>query len=390
MSDVSLTAAERRRSLIAVIASMAVTAMIYGLTMPLLALVLDAQGVDSTLIGLNTAAQSLAVFAVAPFAPRLIGALGPASLMIYAIVTSLVVFLLLPIFPNVYAWFPLRFVLGSAGIFLWVAGETWINQVVEERTRGRTVGLYSAALSGGFAIGPLILAQTGSEGWTPFLVSAAIIAASASPLLLASGVAPRFEGRPSAPLPAFLLLAPAVMLLNLTFAATDMSLLTFLPIYALDIGLDEAASLYLLTLMGIGGVAFQLPMGWLADHMNRLLLLIASVLVMIAGIALMPFVIAAKPWNLLYIFLFGGVFGALYSLGVVLLGERFRGADLASASTAFTLMWGLGSVIGPSISGAGMDLWRPHGLPLTLALIFAAYLPFPVLSYLRRRRAGGP
>lgn len=389
MNDVALTAAERRRSLIAVIASMAVTAMIYGLTMPLLALVLDAQGVDSTLIGLNTAAQSLAVFVVAPFAPRLIGALGPARLMIYAIATSLVVFLLLRVFDNVYAWFPLRFVLGAAGIFLWVAGETWINQVADERTRGRTVGLYGAALSGGFAIGPLILAQTGSEGWTPFLVSAAIIAVSASPILLAAGTAPRFKGRASVPLPAFLLLAPAIMLLNLTFAAADISLLTFLPIYALDIGLDETASLYLLTLLGIGGMVFQLPMGWLADHMNRLLLLIACVVVTITGIALMPFVIAAKPWNLLYVFLFGGVFGALYSVGVVLLGERFRGADLASASAVFTMMWGLGSVVGPSLSGAAMELLPPHGLLLTLALLFLAYLPFPVLSYLRRRPPGG-
>ncbi len=389
MSDVVLTAAERRRSLIAVIASMAVTAMIYGLTMPLLALVLDAQGVDSTLIGLNTAAQSLAVFVVAPFAPRLIGALGPARLMIYAIATSLVVFLLLRVFDNVYAWFPLRFVLGSAGIFLWVAGETWINQIADERTRGRTVGLYSAALSGGFAIGPLILSQTGSEGWTPFLVSAAIIAVSASPILLAAGTAPRFKGRASAPLSTFLLLAPAIMLLNLAFAAADISLLTFLPIYALDIGLDQTASLYLLTLLGIGGMAFQLPMGWLADHMNRLLLLIACVVVTISGLALMPFVIAAKPWNLLYVFLFGGVFGALYGIGVILLGERFRGADLASASAVFTMMWGLGSVVGPSLSGAAMDLLPPHGLLLTLALLFLAYLPFPVLSYLRRRPPGG-
>lgn len=389
MNDVALTAAERRRSLIAVIASMAVTAMIYGLTMPLLALVLDAQGVDSTLIGLNTAAQSLAVFVVAPFAPRLIGAFGPARLMIYAIATSLVVFLLLRVFDNVYAWFPLRFVLGAAGIFLWVAGETWINQVADESARGRTVGLYSAALSGGFAIGPLILAQTGSEGWTPFLVSAAIIAVSASPILLAAGTAPRFKGRASVPLPAFLLLAPAIMLLNLAFAATDISLLTFLPIYALDIGLDQTASLYLLTLLGIGGMVFQLPMGWLADHMNRLLLLIACVVVTISGLALMPFVIATKPWNLLYVFLFGGVFGALYSVGVVLLGERFRGADLASASAVFTMMWGLGSVVGPSLSGAAMELLPPHGLLLTLALLFLAYLPFPVLSYLRRRPPGG-
>ncbi len=41
-----LTAAQRRRSLVAVIASLTVQSLIFGLSMPLLALVLDAQGVD--------------------------------------------------------------------------------------------------------------------------------------------------------------------------------------------------------------------------------------------------------------------------------------------------------------------------------------------------------
>ncbi len=388
MSDVALTAAERRRSLVAVIASMTVTTLIYGLTMPLLALVLDRQGVDVSLIGLSTATQSIAVFVVAPVAPRLIGALGPARLMLYAIGLSLVVILLLPIYPNIYLWFPLRFVLGAAGSVLWIAGEAWINHIAEERTRGRVVGLYTAAISAGFALGPFILVQTGSEGWTPFLVSAVIVAVSASPLLLALRVAPILDGQPTARMPVFLLLAPTVMLLNLVFSAVDGALITFLPIYGLRIGLEESASLYLITILGVGGIVLQPPIGWLADYMDRRLLLIICVVLLLAGIAVMPLAVGSPPWNWIYIFVFGGVFGALYSLGMMLLGERFQGADLATATTLFTVMWGIGGVIGPPVGGAGMDLWDPHGLPAAVALILLAYLPFPLASYLRARRGG--
>lgn len=366
---------------------MAVTALIYGLTVPLLALVLNGQGVDSSLIGLNTAAQSLAVIAVAPIAPRWIGAIGPARAMIVGIGVSLFVFLLLPVFPNVYAWFPLRFIIGAAGAVQWIAGEAWVNQIAEDHRRGRVVGLYGAALSGGFALGPLILAQTGSEGWAPFLVSAAIFAVSATPLLLTASAAPTLEGQPSASLPKFLFLAPAAMLLNFAFAASDGALLTFLPIYGLHLGLNEQAALYLITLMGLGGMVFQLPVGWLADHMDRRLLVAGCVLAVLAGIAAMPFLVVEAPWNWLYIFLFGGALGVLYSLGVILLGERFRGADLAAATSVFTVMWGTGSIVGPAIGGAGMTLWGPHGLPVVVGIVFLLYLPFPLVSYLRQRRA---
>ena len=55
MSEAAPSAAERRRGLAAVIASMAVQAVMFGLSMPLLALVLENQGVDRSLIGLSTA-----------------------------------------------------------------------------------------------------------------------------------------------------------------------------------------------------------------------------------------------------------------------------------------------------------------------------------------------
>ena len=36
---------------------------------------------------------------------------------------------------------------------------------------------------------------------------------------------------------------------------------------------------------------------------------------------------------------------------LVLLGERFRGADLAAATAVFSAMWGVGSIVGPPVAG---------------------------------------
>ncbi|MFP6742346.1 MAG: hypothetical protein VCD33_12095 [Alphaproteobacteria bacterium] len=103
MSDVTLTARQWRRSLSAVIASMTVQALIFGLSMPLLALVLEARGIDKMTIGISAGAQAVAVFAIAPFAARLISTLGLPRLMIGSTLLSVGVFLLLPVFPDIYA-----------------------------------------------------------------------------------------------------------------------------------------------------------------------------------------------------------------------------------------------------------------------------------------------
>lgn len=387
MSDLVLSPAQRRRSLAAIIASMGVQALIFGLTLPLLALILESQGVDKLMIGLSAGAQSVAVFAVAPFAAKLIGALGLPRLMIGSTLLSVAVFLLLPVFPDVYAWFVLRFLIGMFGSIAWIAGEAWINQIAEDHSRGRVIAMYSAALAAGGGTGPLVLAQTGTAGWLPFLVSGALIAISAVPLLFAADASAAMSGRPTVRLHRMIWLAPTAMFLNGVFAATYMALITFLPIYSLHFGLGEASSLYLLSVMSFGGLVFQFPVGWLADRYDRRMLVIISILFLAVCTAALPFVIDTGVWGNVFVFIFGGVFSSLYTLALILLGERFKGPDLASASALFTAIFGFGSIIGPPLGGAGMDLWQPHGLTLVVGLIFVLYLPFPIRGYLRRRHA---
>ena len=386
MNDIPLSAPQRRRSLAAVIASMAANSLIYGLTTPLLALVLERHGVNETLIGLNTGVQAAAIFIVAPLAPRVIAMLGPARLMLWSIGVTLVVFLVLPMAVNLYLWFPLRFLIGGASTAMWVAGEAWVNQIAGEGSRGRVLGLYGTAMSAGFALGPLVLAQTGIEGFTPFLVSAALIALSGAPLLLATSVAPVISGRPSRRLAAYVRLAPTAMIANLAMAASSGISLAFIPIYGTRLGLAEDAAVYLVAASGLGAMAMQIPIGWLADRVDRRLLMAAIGGAAAVGAMMFPLVVGTVPWNWAFMFVFGGIRSGLYIVGLVLVGERFRGGDLAAATTVYTAMWGIGGIVGPSLGGFALTLWDPHGIPAALALIFLLFLPFPVTAYWRRQR----
>jgi MFS family permease len=382
----ALSRAARRLNLIAVTASMAIASLIYGMSMPLLALTLEDQGVDSTLIGLSAAAQSLAVFLIAPVSSPIMRSYGPARPILAATLASSLLFILLPTFQDVYAWFPLRFAMGAAGTFLWIAAEAWVNEIAEEHNRGRYVAIYSMATAAGFALGPLLLTFFGGRGWAPFAMAAMLTALAALPVLMVLRHAPSLGGRPSTSLLGYLLIAPVPMFICALYAAIDGIVLSFLPLYGLKLGLPEETALMLVTLLGVGGIVAQVPVGWLADRLDRLRFAVACVVVLILGILTVPVVLHIWPWVWLHFLLLGSVLGGLYTVGLILLGERFRGANLASASSAFGLMWGIGMIAGPPLGGLGMRLSDPHGLIVVIALLLLAFLPLPVVAWARKPR----
>jgi len=373
-------------SLAAVIAATMVVAVTLGLSWPLLSLILDARGVEPALIGLSSATQTIAIVVVLPFVPRILTRFGTLPVMAWSLATMVAMLLALPLFDDVMAWFPIRFVLGAASETLLVAADIWVNQSADERRRGRIIGIYSFALSAGFAIGPLIINLTGIDGWAPFLIGAAIVALGGLPLALARGTAPPIEGRPSARLLHFLTLAPTLMLAGLMFGLIDSAVFSFMPLYGLGNGLDQATVTIVLTVMVVGSMLAQIPVGWLSDLCDRRLMLIVCGLVNLGAAALLPAVVGGVlQWPLFV--LWGAALGAFYTLGMVLIGARFRGADLAAVNVVFIMVWGIGSTAGPALTGAAFDAIGPPGLPLVAVI---ASLAFVIVAVLRSRRQPSP
>jgi MFS family permease len=385
----ALTRYQRKRSLAGVIAAMAVVNLVYGITFPLLALVLDGQGVSKTLIGLSTMAQAAAVIVIAPWTPALLARLPPSRLMQVATVLLAVLFIVAGLFPNVWFWFPLRFVIGGLTALLWISSEALINDLAEERWRGRIIGIYASVGAAGFALGPLLLILTGSDGMLPFVATSSLILAAGFPLFIVHHRRMDAAEEHHGGLWKVFWLAPAVMLANVVYASAAESLLTFFPIFGISVGLGENFSLGLMTVMGLGTMLLVMPLSWLADHVDRMGMLAACVLLTTLGLLLMPWAIRQGWLAGLYAFVFGGVEGMIYTLGVILVGERFKGALLATATTLFTACWGTGTVIGPAVVGAGMDWLGTERMAAIIAFLFALYLPLPIVSCLRgqRRRA---
>ncbi|HEX2525310.1 MAG TPA: MFS transporter [Geminicoccus sp.] len=372
------------RHLVFVVILMAsVFAMAQGLSYPLLAFILERQGVSPAIIGLNTAMTPLGIIASAAFIPWIAKRMGAANM---ALVSALMLAGLLAIigaWQVLPVWFPARFMIGVAINGLFISSETWVNLLAPEGKRGRLLGLFSSSLAAGFAIGPFIIVATGTLGWAPFLVGIAVFLTTAFILFLARKHLPPLHGEEAVSVRNFLPLAPFLLLSVVTAAAFDQGSLALLPPYGRAFGVGEATMAAAIGVLIIGNIVFQMPIGWLADRWSRRGTTMLLCGLTVIGAALLPFAIGTNWATWALFFFWGSTAYGIYTVALIELGDRFNGSILLAGNASFALMWGIGGMIGPPAFGAAMTSLGPHGLPLMMGLLYAALI---LIGLLRMRQ----
>jgi MFS family permease len=368
----------RLLSLAAAIGSISVVGIAIGLGVPLLSVVLEQRGHSATMIGLNTAAAGLASIAAAPIATPLGARFGVVPTLAVSMFVGALSFMGFHYATEFWMWFPLRAVLHIALTVVFILSEYWINVSAPPRRRGMVLGIYATMLSLGFALGPWIFAQIGSQGVRPFAVAFGLVMAGMLPVLLAWRQSPRIPRGGSGDGNRFLRyiwLVPTATAAVFVFGAVETGGFALFPLYASKIGYPEADAALLLSMIGLGNVLFQVPLGMLSDRIgDRRRVLVACAVAGLAGMVLMPLV--AQNWTLMaaLLLVWGGAVAALYTVGLAHLGSQLHGRDLASANAAFVFCYGIGMLAGPQMIGLGLDAFGPPGFGWTIAAFFAAYL----------------
>ena len=363
------------RSLIAAVAAISAVGIAIGLGLPLLSIIMEKRGISSTLIGINSAMAGVAAMAAAPFTTRLAHAWGTSTTMLIAILLSAISGLGFYYIENFWLWFPLRLVFHGAITTLFILSEFWINAAAPPRRRGLVLGIYATVLSLGFAFGPLLFSVLGSDGVLPFAVGAGIILLAAIPIFIARGESPVIDEKPQLHFMRYVLLVPTATAAVFVFGAVEVGGLSLFPIYATRAGFAEPQAALLLTVMGIGNMAFQIPLGMLSDRMKdrRGLLTIMAVIGLVGALSL-PLI--SHSWMLMagVLLIWGGCVAGLYTVGLSHLGSRLHGADLAAANAAFIFCYAVGTVAGPQAIGAAMDVSGNDGFAWAIVAFFGLYL----------------
>jgi MFS family permease len=392
-NDLRFTPRQRVLSLAAVIATAFGVGLSFGIGFPLTALTFEAWHQPKWIIGLAGAAPAIAVLIALPVLPRIVAKLGPVVAITIGCLLGATGFLALYTFDGPWAWIIIRLLMSVGFALPWLAGETWINSVSREETRGRVIAIYAIAFFLGFSVGPVVLGNLGLVGLWPFLSGAVGTAVASVPILLARQLAPEFCHDGSQDILSAVKLTPAAMAAAFIGGFAEISNFSLIPNVALAAGHSQASALALLSTMTLGGIVLQFPIGWLSDKISRVAVIIALAIAFICLVLILPMVLMKPGAAAVVVFLLGGVILGFYTLGLAIVGERVGANDLAAANAAFLIMYQGGSIVGPLAAGAAMTVAPVTGFVTTmvgLMIVCGLAVVFLDRRLPRADKKGGP
>ena len=273
-----------------------------GLSYPLFTILMQRQGLSPSMIGLSAAMMPLGLILSASLVPAAVRLFGARGLAVGCAILAALCFLLVGWLQNWVAWYLVRFVIGFVINPLYILGEVWALALAPDARRGRIMGIFNAVMGAGYASGPLSLSLVGTEGWAPFAVGiGAFIACAVILSVVSRGLSGFDDDGEGAGRSVwwFARIAPALLLAVVVSAATQQSTYSLLPVFGAAYGLAEAALPALITMLSLGNIVLQVPLGLAAERAGGRAMIIACSLA--TALCALTFALATtfrRPTNL--------------------------------------------------------------------------------------------
>lgn len=351
-----------------------------GFLSTLISLRLERNGVDSLLIGAVATCYFIGLTVGSLRVSRLVQRIG--HIRAFGVFVSLfsASALTYAVHRDVALWSALRFIDGfcMAGVF--VCLESWLNERAEAKTRGTVLASYMISLYAGQAIGQFLLTLSDAKPSMPFMAASILLSLATIPVLLTRIPGPVLEELPPFSMRRLYMASP----LGIVGAAiTGLMIGAFYAMGAVHVrrlGFDLTETATFMSVVILGGVILQWPIGRLSDRFDRRKVIVgvffATLLVSI-GIAL-----SSRPDTGIWLAALGGLFGglsfALYPLCVAHTNDHLSREERVAASGGLVLIYSAGAAIGPVAGAAAMSIFGPAGLYIYIALAAGAALMFAI------------
>ncbi|GIP37765.1 ABC transporter permease [Paenibacillus sp. J31TS4] len=392
------------------IVAVVLTGFSQGLLLPLLTVLLEQQGLSSGMNGLHAATMYVGVFVSMLFVEKPLARFGYRTMILGGMVIVLTASVLFPLFPNLWIWVALRFIIGFGESSLHYSTQLWVISSSSPASRGRNIALYGMSYAIGFSIGPVGINLLAYGEWVPFAFIAASFLLSLLLVMRLPNEKPAAEegsaaaergaaqdesaaasaketGARSAPpgnrYRRSVRLAWFALLPSFLYGYMEATMNANFPVYGLRTGLTESWVSILLPAVGLGSLVLQLPLGMLSDRFGRKPVLITAALC--GGAAFLAVPLAGdRVYVILFLLAFaGGLVGSFFSLGLAFLADLLPRSLLPAANVLASLNYSFGSMAGPNLGGFGMQV-------LSLGAMFyalgGAFLLFGLLGFAFRSR----
>ena len=328
-------------------------------------------------------AGSLAGAALAPAVIRLSSHALAAGLFTIALAVTTLGF---AFSGDPWVWVATRLLAGAAITGMFATVESWLNLSIADGIRARVFSLYILIQLSGLAAGQLMLATRG-QGETLLFMGAALIIALASLAFRNGRIADPVVDAPRHI--AFWTLAGRAPLGTLCIVLSGFSwagLMASGPATLQMLGLSDIEKSLFMALVVLSGMAAQMPAGWLADHMDRrvVLLLLTSGATLAA---LLPFAGEGSANLFAFALLFGAATFPLYAIGVAKVSDVMDQNERTAAAAWMIILFDIGAVMAPLALANGAAAWGPKAYFMLMAIpqaLFAMAIIIQLASSFRK------
>lgn len=323
------------------------------------------------------------------FAPRVVRRIGhvrafSAFASLIAIIALMTGLLVDPIW-----WIVLRAITGFSLAATSMIIESWLNERVTNESRGTIFSFYMMINYASVVAGQMGIALGDVQTQTFFMVAGILYCLALLPTALSTAVSPSPLKEVSLDLKAIHRNSPISFVAVFLIGVANGSFGTLGAVFGTAVHLSQATIASMMSVTLFAGAIVQMPAGRISDRIDR-----RYVLAALAGFASFAgFVIffgAPGHIGLLFtlIALYGATSYSLYSVTVAHANDFADPAHYVKVSSGLLLLYGLGTIIGPTVGGIAMGRLGPYTL---FAVTGIAHLGIAVYALVRvRMRAPVP
>ncbi len=347
-----------------------------GLQGTLLGLRATMEGFPTFITGIMMSGYFVGIFAGSMIAPKLVQRVG--HIRVFAALASMasISILVHGIYVDAITWTAMRFMTGLSYAGLYVVAESWLNDRASNETRGQILSVYMVITTLGLGGGQFLLNLSDPLEVELFVLVSIIVSFGLIPILLTARPAPRFESSGTMSLKELYRASPLAVISN---GLTGVAHGTFFGLGAVYAAQElqgvEQVSLFMASFL-LGSLIFQWPIGWLADHINRRVIMTGLCIVAIVSCVMALSVDKGSVLYFVIVIILGGAAMPMYSLTVAYANDRLEPEQIVAASGSLVMVAGIGLSTGPIIVAYLMGEYGNSFFFVGIATAFAMILCF--------------
>ena len=334
-----------------------------GLLGTLVAVSAELNGFPLVAIGFLSSAYFAGFMAGCLATPYLVKRVG--HVRVFAALSSLVAACALShmLLVNVPSWAILRALTGFSFAGLYMLIESWINEQSPSDKRGQVLSIYRMVDLAAITVGQFLLTLADPKEFVLFSLVAILISLAVFPISLSTSKAPMAVTSTKLNIRKLAKTSPLAVVGCFVVGLSSGAFWGVAPVFVQQLGHPLLMVSVFMSVVIFAGALMQWPMGWLSDEIGRRKVLI---LVSIGGALSGVFLWKLAPQSLAFLMAGGVLYGMfamqIFGMAAAHANDYAQADEFVSISGGLLLIYGIGSVIGPSVAPIVMSVAGPSAM----------------------------